>query len=715
MRRISVFALSLAMLTALSACFDDDTGTSGGDGDTSDDTVQFDGTESDAGDDATGDAGGGDVSEDGGGDDANLDSGEDGGGDLGEDADDAGEDDMSDLGEIVEATCEDGDGDGFGENCAAGPDCDDELIDVNPEADEIYYNDLDDDCDAETGDDDRDGDGHDAEASGGDDCDDDDPEANPGEDEIYYNNKDDDCDDGTIDNDKDGDTFVAVAMGGDDCDDELSSVNPDVIEDENTLCDDGTDHDCAGGDAVCGVPIVDGDNDGWADDDDCAPGDIDVHPGAREIANNGKNDDCNDDTPDICSDDIFDLADTTNDLYNNGPNVRDADLPHPQFGDLVYCASDWDWHTFSLPAASGYQIDVLADDADLGVNLYVWYGSPGAMTDEGEYLASADLASTSGPDGLRTVTGHNFGGAAVDVYFLVYSTDSNSGGYEMTVNIFDDCFDFAEWSSDGNNDFPTLDGYDGVPDAPFTGEICDAGDDDWYRFSLSADESVTIDLWFDSWLGHDLDLEVFRSSNLDVPLEDSTSITDNEQIEMSMGAGTYFIRVFGDGQNDYMLSLNGGHGTATRTLENPRSVPNNGSADVEFDFSVEFGSLISNFDMDFIVGHDNDLREITIEGEWQVDDARVDGRTFWDGDGSNSGGDGGLDDDLADPIRKDVDFNREGRYESGPLPQHGWLFGEDARGSWLFTVTENFDNPGDAEIVELEVTIEYIKPLQYSD
>lgn len=70
------------------------------------------------------------------------------------------------------------------------------------------------------------------------DCDDNNPQVNPGADEIPYNGIDDDCRSSTPDNDLDGDGF-RVAL---DCDDLNPNANPVMQE----LCADGVDNDCNG-------------------------------------------------------------------------------------------------------------------------------------------------------------------------------------------------------------------------------------------------------------------------------------------------------------------------------------------------------------------------------------------------------------------------------------------------------------------------------------
>ncbi|MCB9761080.1 MAG: putative metal-binding motif-containing protein [Alphaproteobacteria bacterium] len=101
-------------------------------------------------------------------------------------------------------------------------DCNDDDPAVNPGAEEIVYNFIDDDCDDSTPDDDLDHDGY----GHADDCDDGDAARSPGLDEVPYNGVDDDCDESTVDDDLDGDGFKSEV----DCDDADGAVNPDAEE-----------------------------------------------------------------------------------------------------------------------------------------------------------------------------------------------------------------------------------------------------------------------------------------------------------------------------------------------------------------------------------------------------------------------------------------------------------------------------------------------------
>ena len=89
----------------------------------------------------------------------------------------------------------DGDNDGFVTAGRGGLDCDDTEARVNPDADEVPYNGLDDDCNPDTSDTDVDGDGVDASEVGGADCDDDHAATYPGAPETCGDGVVNDCDD----------------------------------------------------------------------------------------------------------------------------------------------------------------------------------------------------------------------------------------------------------------------------------------------------------------------------------------------------------------------------------------------------------------------------------------------------------------------------------------------------------------------------------------
>lgn len=128
----------------------------------------------------------------------------------------------------------DHDGDGW----TAAEDCDDADASVHPEAEERWYDGVDQDCDGR--DDDQDEDGHGVE----DDCDDTDPAVYPGA-EDPCDGQDSDCD-GTSEEDADGD---GVRLCDGDCDDMSADIGPHMEE----VCNNGIDDDCDGSPGSCGV------------------------------------------------------------------------------------------------------------------------------------------------------------------------------------------------------------------------------------------------------------------------------------------------------------------------------------------------------------------------------------------------------------------------------------------------------------------------------
>lgn len=316
------------------------------------------------------------------------------------------DDDCNGLIDIEDATCGgflDADGDGWcplgidensdgdcndaGEPDGAGPfDCNDLATAVNPDADEICNDAIDNDCDgsSDLADDDcralSDGDGDGVcpngrdlngdrdcldpgENTGESDCDDDNSLVAPGLEEICGDGIDNDCD-GLIDV-EDGGCSAAVDADGDgwcpagrdddgdgdcldagedvmsgDCNDGNAAVNPDADE----ICDDTLDNDCNGfadgEDELCDPSLFDTDDDGWC-------------PGGRDLNDDG---DCRDEGEDVTPADCDDtdasvspdaLEECTDDECAACSDMRDNDC------DALMDAAD--------PGCGGTTVDMDGD------------------------------------------------------------------------------------------------------------------------------------------------------------------------------------------------------------------------------------------------------------------------------------------------------------------------------------------------------------------
>ena len=178
----------------------------------------------------------------------------------------------------------DADFDGEDSVAHSGTDCDDADATINTAATEVWYDGVDQDCDT-LSDYDADADGHDSIDHGGDDCDDAEATTNPSATEVWYDGIDADCD-GANDNDADADGFDADAAGGEDCDDADPAVSPDATE----VWYDGIDADCDG------ASDDDADGDGHDADaaggTDCDDADAGISPDAEDIVGDGIDQDC---------------------------------------------------------------------------------------------------------------------------------------------------------------------------------------------------------------------------------------------------------------------------------------------------------------------------------------------------------------------------------------------------------------------------------------
>lgn len=175
------------------------------------------------------------------------------------------------------------DHDGFS---AEDGDCDDNDWAVFPSAEELCDG-KDNDCDGSTDEGwDGDGDGHlPPSCNDGDDCNDADRNINPDAADIPYDGIDQNCD--GVDNlDADNDGFDAIEEGGNDCDDADGLIYPGATE----VPKDGIDQDCNG------LDLLDADGDGFDDDafggTDCNDADSLIFPDAWEWLNDEVDSDC---------------------------------------------------------------------------------------------------------------------------------------------------------------------------------------------------------------------------------------------------------------------------------------------------------------------------------------------------------------------------------------------------------------------------------------
>ena len=184
-------------------------------------------------------------------------------------------------------------------------DCDDADPAVNCDAPDVPYDGIDQDC---WGGDRIDADGDGVRGDDGTDCDDTNRTVYPGAPDLSRDGTDQDCD-GTDGIDADGDGYAATAPGRrPDADDDCDDADPDAYPGAPETWRDDVDQDCDGRD---GVATEDWDMDGWADDEDCAPTDACVNPGAAEaVGADGVDSNCDGvDGPDPDGDGIASGAD----------------------------------------------------------------------------------------------------------------------------------------------------------------------------------------------------------------------------------------------------------------------------------------------------------------------------------------------------------------------------------------------------------------------
>ncbi|AOW21043.1 MopE-related protein [Urechidicola croceus] len=269
----------------------------------------------------------------------------------------------------------DADNDGFNSDV----DCDDNDAAVNPAADEVLYDGIDNDCNPDTLDTiDADNDGFNSDV----DCDDNDSAINP--DTIWYLDADNDgfasSTIASCTNPGTGYTLSVLPVA--DCDDNDAAINPDATE----VLYDGIDNDCN----PDTLDTVDADNDGANSDVDCDDNDATVNPNAEEILYDGIDNDCNPDT--------LDTVDADNDGFNSDVDCDDNDATvNPAADEVLYDGIDNDCNPDTLDTIDadndGFNSDVDCDDNDSAINPdTVWY-----LDADNDGFASSTIASCTNP------------------------------------------------------------------------------------------------------------------------------------------------------------------------------------------------------------------------------------------------------------------------------------------------------------------------------
>ncbi len=408
------------------------------------------------------------------------------------------------------------DGDGHDSSSYGGYDCDDTDSGTSPDAEEVWYDGIDSDCDGWS-DYDADGDGVDLDPDDPDsgDCDDSDADINPDAEEVWYDGVDSDCD-GASDYDADGDGYDSGSGGAgslvEDCDDSSADIGPDAEE----VWYDGVDQDCDG------VSDYDADGDGYDAEawggEDCNDLRADVYPGASgEIWYDGVDQDC-DDVSDYDAD--GDGYDTDRyggeDCDDTDPEVSPDAEDTPGDGVDTNCdgAPEYDDDGDGFDGVEDGGED--CDDADASINPdaeEVWYDGVDSDCDgESDYDADGDGFDHE-----------DYGGADCD------DTD-------RTVNpdAVDYYYDDIDQDCDGASDFD-YDG-DGYPSDWYGGDDCDDED-------ASINPGMT-DTWYDG-VDSDCDGESdFDADNDDV---DSEEYGGEDCDDTDASINPYGFEVVGDG------------------------------------------------------------------------------------------------------------------------------------------------------------------------
>ena len=284
-------------------------------------------------------------------------------GDTGEESE--SETETSTSTSVETETTTDADGDGYLSTDDGGSDCDDGDASVHPDATEVWYDGVDQDCDG-ADDYDQDGDGQMASEHGGIDCDDTNASVGVLAEEVedgLDNNCDGVIDEGTNNYDDDGDGY---SENDGDCDDNDASVSPGSPE----VMGDGIDQDCDG------IDLDDADEDGWDASSDCDDSDPTIYPSATEMCN-GLDNDCNGAVDDNAIDTMTWYMDTDSDGYGDPSSSQEScSQPVGYVSDNSDCDDrDFFINLYEYEWCDGVDNDCDGDvDEEGALDGTLWYG-----------------------------------------------------------------------------------------------------------------------------------------------------------------------------------------------------------------------------------------------------------------------------------------------------------------------------------------------------
>ena len=515
---------------------------------------------------------------------------------------------------VAVVECVDGDGDGYGQNCDLGADCDDGNGDVNPGVVEnenaLCGDGTDHDCDGEDAEcgvveTDNDGDGVSVEDG---DCDDNNAGINPNQPEVPYNGLNDDCKDSTRDDDIDGDGFgtrddaCMMDAGNCDCDDRNVEINPETAE---IPCND-VDENCDPADN-CPDPGGDADMDGvTADGGDCDDNNPAINPNVPEVPYNGINDDCSDATPDNdldgdgfqtpadCDDNNAAVNPGAAEVYYNNidddcntetiDNDRDGDTfvgamaggndcndespaVNPDAMETPYNGADDDCN----PATRDDDIDMDnhpqatdCDDNNPAIHPDVVEDANTNCDDGIDHNCVGGDATCGAPDadgdGIADADDCEPNNAAIPGPVEIPDNGIDDDCDPTTLDACDDdAFDNAVDNGTFANAAAVEDG--NTTRVQYGNLVACPGDDDWYEVTLQEGDGLEVDLAFDNEMG-DIDVLLFKAGDDGslVFVDGSLGVSNSETVyERRATAGaTYYVRVYAYEplRNTYSMTIN---------------------------------------------------------------------------------------------------------------------------------------------------------------